>query len=99
LEFAGTVVLGKYLDIGPNKWESVAEVQYFCGELSFEYLYDLCKWNFWSNSHVVRVQPIDLFIKLNSHLLSSLKAKYDATGNSQSSRKRDVWLHFSKKFL
>jgi len=61
LEFAGTVVLGKYLD----KWESVAEVQYLLGELSFEYLYDICKWNFLSNSHVVRVQPIDLFIKLN----------------------------------
>jgi len=47
----------------------------------------------------VRVQPIDLFIKLNSHLLSSLKTKYDATGNSQSSGKRDVWSHFSKTFL
>jgi len=35
---------------------------------------------FFSNSHVERVQPIDLFIKLNSHLLSSLKTKYDALG-------------------
>jgi len=47
----------------------------------------------------VRVQPIDLFIKLNSHLLSSLKPKYDATGISQSSRKHDVRLNFIKKFL
>ena len=29
-----------------NRWDSVKELQYFCGELSFEYLYDLNKWNF-----------------------------------------------------
>ena len=32
-----------------NRWDSVKELQYFCGELSFEYLYDLNKWNFLSN--------------------------------------------------
>jgi len=77
LEFAGTGVFEKIFRY--DKWESVSEVQHFCGELSFEYSYDLCKWNFLSNSHVVRVQPVDLFIKLSSHLLSSLKTKNDAT--------------------
>ena len=38
-----------------NRWESVAELQYYCGDLSFDYTYDLYKWNFLSTTDAVMV--------------------------------------------
>ena len=29
-----------------NRWEPVTELQFFCHEMPFEYIYDLYKWNF-----------------------------------------------------
>ena len=38
---------------GYNKWESVKELQLYLGELPFEYLYDLYRWNFICNQNNV----------------------------------------------
>ena len=34
---------------GYHRWESVKELQWYVGELPFEYLYGLYRWNFLSN--------------------------------------------------
>ena len=33
-----------------NRWESVKELQFYCGELPFEQLYDLLRWKFLSSA-------------------------------------------------
>jgi len=81
-----------------KKWESVTMLQYFCNELSFEYIVDLYKWNFQSNSHVGRAQSVDMFIRLNSQVIDSFKAKYAVSGSSQLRRKQAIWQHFKEHF-
>lgn len=34
-----------------HRWESVKELVYFCGELDFPHMYDLCQWKFLHNIH------------------------------------------------
>ena len=80
-----------------NRWESVAELQYFCGELSFGYIFDLYKWNFLVTPDAVG--PVALFVRSNSHVVNSFVAKYAVSGISRYCRKRAVWQHFSSQFL
>ena len=80
-----------------NRWESVAELQYYCGDLSFDYTYDLYKCrNFLSTTDAVG--PVALFIKLNFETVESFVCKYAVLGNSRFSRKRGIWQQFSSKF-
>ena len=30
-----------------KRWESVRERQFYCGEMSFSFIYELAKWNFY----------------------------------------------------
>jgi len=78
-----------------NRWESVAELQYFCGELPFEYMYDLYKWNFLVNPNFVG--PVALLARLNYNVVNSLKIKYAMFGYT--SRKHAIWQHFSTHAL
>ena len=34
-----------------HRWESVKELIYFCGELDFVHMYDLCRWKFLHKIH------------------------------------------------
>ena len=59
-----------------NRWDSVKELQYFCGELSFEYLYDLNKWNFLSN---MRSRSTESSVMLQCDIvIDELHKKYGA---------------------
>jgi len=42
--FAGTMCLEK--NFGFMRWEYVKELQYYCEELPFDYLYDSLRWSF-----------------------------------------------------
>jgi len=39
-----------------SAWESVKELQYYCEELSFNYLYDFLRWSFLTNTKYVNSQ-------------------------------------------
>ena len=49
--------------VGYNRWESVTELQYYCHEMHFEYIYDLCKWNLLHRSKNVSIAS--LFIDMH----------------------------------
>jgi hypothetical protein len=55
-----------------------AALQYFCGELSFGYVFDLHKCNFLVRPDAAG--PVALFINLDSHVIDSLTTKCAATG-------------------
>jgi len=65
---------------GYNQWESVIELQYNCHEMPFEYIYDLCKWNFLHRSKNVSIAS--LFIDMHG-AIDLLNFKY---GNVASTR-------------
>jgi len=50
---------------GYQRWESVKELQYYCGELSFPYLYRLCKWNFIADLKKKNNSCINIITNLN----------------------------------
>ena len=79
-----------------NRWESVAELQYFCGELSFDCIYDLHRLNF-LNSNVDNV-PVAMLVKLNSHCIDVLSDKYRTLYASRLCNKAIIWQYFSSKF-
>jgi hypothetical protein len=81
-----------------HKWDPAKELQYFCNELSFEYIFDLNKWNFFNNSQSSGAQSVDLFVDFNSHVNDSFKYKYAATGSSQFRKKRAVQQYFNEQF-
>ena len=57
--------------------ESVTELQYFCGELSFEHLYDLSRWNFVNDLHR---NNIDSTVQLYDKTVYVLRGKYGGHG-------------------
>ena len=82
-----------------NRWESVSELQYYCGEMPFEFIFDLCKWNFLAKLCTVPiVDSVALFSRLNMHVIDSLSVKYKSSGFSCYSRKCAVWQYFSEQF-
>jgi len=53
-------------------------VQYFCGELSFDLIYELQRWKFLSAAHKL-CDKFSYFYYLQSHTVSELKLKFGDT--------------------
>jgi hypothetical protein len=81
---------------GLNRWESVSCVQYFFNELSFAYLYDLCRWNFLYNCSQSCAPVSHLFSisNLEHGELQKLAVLYGAECSSSYLRKNAVMKHF-----
>lgn len=47
-----------------KRYESVKELQYFCGELPFRYIYDLATWNFYTNLTSKNNPAVDVLYKV-----------------------------------
>jgi len=62
-----------------NRWESVTELQYLCGELPFECPYDLSRWNFLSD---MQSNSINSAIAINDNSIDILRVKYGGHGHN-----------------
>jgi len=55
-----------------KRWESVRELQYFCGELPFYYIYELATWNFYTSL----LSKNNIYITLLYSVVNINKDKY-----------------------
>jgi len=60
---------------GFKRCESVKLLQYYCSELPLEYIYDLQKWKFLSNTSMVSDRFVALY-HLKHYVLDNLSQKY-----------------------
>jgi len=74
------------------RFESVKEVQYFCGKLSFDLIYELQRWTFLDAAHKLRDRFSCLY-NLQSHTVSELKLKFGNTyyRQNEATRSRLLW--------
>jgi len=79
---------------GYNRWESVTELQYNCHEIPFEYIYDLCKWNFLHHSKNTGIAAV--FIDMHG-AIDLLDFKYGNVANTHGARKYAVWQCFERQ--
>jgi hypothetical protein len=82
-----------------HKWESVKIVQWFCGSLPFDYLYDLYKLNFVMNclsGHQSCIKVLVNIVKFECNTVSQLCTKYSIVNNSGVCRKRALFEHFER---
>lgn len=59
---------------GYKRYESVKELQFFCGELPFDLIYNLQRWKFLSSDCVVC--DISVLYKLQAHVVGDLSHKF-----------------------
>ena len=78
-----------------KRYESVKEVQYFCGELSFDLIYELQRWKFLSAAH--RLCDRLCLYNLQSHTVNELKLKFGDT-DSIGRMKQLVHNYFGRLF-
>ena len=69
--------------VGYNRWESVTELQYNCHEIHFEYIYELCNWNFLHHSKNTSTAAV--FIDMHS-TIDVLNFKYGNVANTRGTR-------------
>ena len=62
-----------------NRWESVTELQYLCGELPFECLCDLSRWNFLND---MQSNGINSAIDIIENSIDILRVKYGWRGSN-----------------
>jgi len=63
---------------GYKRLKSVKEAQYFCGELSFDLIYELQRWKFPSAANKF-CDRFSCLYNLQSHTVSELKIKFGDT--------------------
>jgi len=79
-----------------KRCESVKELQLFCGDLPFEYLYDLSQWNFFMNM-LGKNQYLDCILNIynrDSNFLDYFHCKYKPERNTRSGMKTAVYQYF-----
>jgi len=81
---------------GYKRFESVIEVQYFCGELSFDLIYELQRWKFLSAANKFCGRFSCLY-NLQSHTVSELKTKF-GVNDSVGRMKQLVHIYFGRLF-
>jgi len=81
---------------GYKRFESVKEVQYFCGELSFDLIYELQRWKFLSAANKL-CDRFSCLYNLQSRTVSELKIKFDDT-DSVGRMKQLVHVYFGRLF-
>ena len=74
--------------------KSVTELQYNCHEIPFEYIYDLCKWNFLYHSKNTGIAAV--FIDIHG-AIDLLDFKYGNVANTRGARKYAVWQCFERQ--
>ena len=83
---------------GYKRFESVKEVQYYCGELSFDLIYELQRWKFLSAAHKL-CDRFSCLYYLHSHTVSELKLKFgDTESDSIGRMKQLVHVYFGHLF-
>jgi len=83
---------------GFHRWESVKLVQYFCQELSFDYIYDLARWQFLESFHR-KISYLNHFYKIfesQYNLCTKFRQRYSPMFDSHRGRIVAVWSHFEK---
>ena len=76
--------------------ESVKELQYFCDDLPFEYLYELYQWNFYSNM-LGKNTYLDCILKYfnrDNNFVQYFQLKYNPKNNTRTCVKIVVLLYF-----
>jgi len=81
---------------GYKRFESVKEVQYFCGELSFDLIYELQRWKFLSAAHKL-CDRLSCLYNLQSQTVRELKLKFGDT-DSTGRMKQLVHVYFGHLF-
>jgi len=81
---------------GYKRFESAKEVQYFCGELSFDLICELQRWKFLSAAHKLYDRFSCLYY-LQSHTVSELRLKFGDT-DSIGRMKQLVHVYFNHLF-
>ena len=79
-----------------KRFESVKEVQYFCGELSFDLIYELQRWKFPSATNKF-CDKFSCLYNLQSHTVCELKTKFGDT-DSVARMKQLVQIYFGHLF-
>ena len=78
----------------PYIFESVRDVQYFCGELSFDLIYELQRWKFLSAAHKL-CDRFSCLYNLQSQTVRELKLKFSDTDSiywqNEATRSRLLW--------
>ena len=85
-----------------HRWESVAVLQMFCGDLSFEHIYRLYRWNFLCNLSDIGRSPVSnrylhCCLAYGRKALDQFSNAYANAGLSVSKRKSAVYLLFQKQ--
>ena len=81
---------------GYKRFESVKEVQDFCGELLFDLIYELQRWKFLSAANKL-CDRFSCLYNLQSRTVSELKIKFDDT-DSVGRMKQLVHVYFGRLF-
>ena len=76
-----------------KQYESVKELQYFCGDLPFDYMYDILRWSFYSRM-MGRNKYLDSLFALNATFKNHIIDKYHSVNLSNYSVQNVVWLYF-----
>ena len=88
---------------GFNRWDSVALLQMFCGELSFLHMCALYKWNFTCDVHIgLRPAPVYFLQSVLSqecNVMSMYSSIYSDAGLSRAHRLFAVKAHFEEQCL
>ena len=69
-------------------------IQYNCHEIPFEYIYDLCKWNFLHHCKNTGIAAV--FIDMHG-AIDLLDFKYGNVANTPGARKYAVWQCFERQ--
>ena len=80
---------------GFKRHESVKELQFFCCELPFEYIYDLQKWKLITNVSKIPDKLLILY-KLQNSVFNELCRKYDDNCASLFDVTQAIWNHFAR---
>jgi len=77
-----------------HRWESVKEVQYFCNEMPFSFIYDFARWKFLSAPVMHEsVAFLRSFVSRNKLLLDELMSNYGENVSVRAMR-LSIWQHF-----
>ena len=84
-----------------KRCESVKELQYFCGELPFHYMYDLATWNFYTNLISKNNTVVNVLYKVmvNSKGILFFCEKYGTNSMSKHRRLDVVFEQFAQDFI
>jgi len=82
---------------GYKRHESVKELQFFCGELPFNLIYDLQRWKFLNGAHLLS-DNLSVVYKFQVHVIHELSDKY-GSANSVGQLRKHVRQFFSSSLL